>query len=104
MTSSTGEDFLVFLSVERVRFPAEGRQGGLPGANGRIRIGHDGEDLPSKGEFRVPGGKPLILETPGGGGFGDPAAREKDALTQDLDHCLVSQKDAEDLYRGEDDT
>ncbi|MEL7281904.1 MAG: hydantoinase B/oxoprolinase family protein [Pseudomonadota bacterium] len=99
--SSTGEAFLVFLSVERVRFAAHGRHGGRPGAKGRIRIGQDGDDLPSKGEFRVPGGTPLILETPGGGGFGAPQMRDKTALQRDLDHGLVSEDAARADYDAE---
>ncbi|MEL7397583.1 MAG: hydantoinase B/oxoprolinase family protein [Pseudomonadota bacterium] len=98
MVSSSGEDFLVFLSVERVRFAAKGRHGGRPGAKGRIRIGADGKDLPSKGEFRVPGDTPLILETPGGGGFGDPNARCQDALARDVDHGLISPEHAQKHY------
>ncbi|MEL7255040.1 MAG: hydantoinase B/oxoprolinase family protein [Pseudomonadota bacterium] len=102
MVSSTGADYLVFLSVERIRFPAAGRHGGQPGAKGRIRIGEDGADLPSKGEFRVPGDTPLILETPGGGGFGDPKNRAPDALQMDLDQGLVSQDAATSQYGRED--
>ncbi|MEM1238013.1 MAG: hydantoinase B/oxoprolinase family protein [Pseudomonadota bacterium] len=104
MVSSSGEDYLVFLSVERVRFAAEGRYGGGPGAKGRIRIGENGADLPSKGEFRVPGDTPLILETPGGGGFGDPGARDQDALARDVDHGLISPEHAQEQYGWKDST
>ncbi len=90
VSSSIGEDFLLFLSVERVNNPAKGRYGGLDGARGRIRIGADGADLPSKGEFRVPAGKHLIFETPGGGGFGPPCARDEHALRRDVEDGLVS--------------
>ena len=102
MVSSSGEDFLVFLSVERVRFAAQGRHGGGPGAKGRIRIGAEGEDLPSKGEFRVPGDTPLILETPGGGGFGEPSARSQNALARDVDHGLISAEHAREQYGWKD--
>jgi N-methylhydantoinase B len=98
VVSSTGEDFLVFPSVERVLFAAAGRHGGLPGAKGRIRIGHDGPDLPSKGEFRVPGGVPLVLDTPGGGGVGAPQERDPDAVRRDLSHGLISAGSARDVY------
>lgn len=98
LVSATDEDFLVFLSVERVRFPATGRHGGLPGAKGRIRIGQDGADLPAKGEFRVPAGMPLILETPGGGGFGPPRERARDAVLRDLEQALITPKSAHTLY------
>ncbi|MEM6587575.1 MAG: hydantoinase B/oxoprolinase family protein [Pseudomonadota bacterium] len=101
MVSSSGEDYLVFLSVERIRFPAAGRHGGQPAAKGRIRIGNDGPDLPSKGEFRVPGDTPLILETPGGGGFGDPTTRDASAVQEDVETGLVSPETAEKTYGWE---
>ena len=92
VTSATEEDFLLFLSVERVENAARGRQGGHSGATGRIRIGEDGPNLPGKGEVRIPAGETLIFETPGGGGFGDPADRSQSAVNRDLTHGLISEK------------
>ena len=96
--SSQGEDFMVFLSVERVLNPARGRHGGGGGAPGRIRIGHDGPDLPGKGEVRVKAGETLRFETPGGGGFGDPHQRSRDEVRRDLDEGLISSEAARDIY------
>ncbi len=96
--SSQDEEFMVFLSVERVLNPARGRQGGGPGAPGRIRIGHDGPDLPGKGEVRVKAGETLLFETPGGGGFGDPHERSRNDVRRDLDEGLISQEAARDIY------
>jgi len=76
MRSSKDEDFLLFLSVERVLNPARGRYGGGDGAVGRIRIDKCGPDLPGKGEVRVKAGETLIFETPGGGGYG-PAGEQR---------------------------
>jgi len=98
LRSSNGQDFMVFLSVERVLNPAKGRHGGLAGAAGRIRIGHAGEDLPSKGEVRVPAGETLVFETPGGGGFGPPAQRAADKVLRDLEEELISNEAARDIY------
>lgn len=98
LRSSNGEDFMVFLSVERVLNPAKGRLGGLAGAAGRIRIGHAGEDLPSKGEVRVPAGETLVFETPGGGGFGPPAQRATDKVLRDLEEELISNEAARNIY------
>ncbi len=96
--SSQGEDFMVFLSVERVVNPARGRQGGGAGSPGRIRIGHDGSDLPGKGEVRVKAGETLLFETPSGGGFGDPQQRSRDEVRRDLDEGLISREAARDIY------
>ena len=98
LSSATGQDFLVFLSVERVQNPAEGRHGGHAGAPGSIRIGEDGAPLPGKGELRVPGDARLVFETPGGGGFGSPGARSPEAVAQDQRWGLISAAAARDLY------
>ncbi|MEM8795427.1 MAG: hydantoinase B/oxoprolinase family protein [Pseudomonadota bacterium] len=98
ITSSTNEDFLVFLSVERIVNPAKGRSGGLDGAPGRIRIGKNGKDLPGKGELRVAGGERLIFETPGGGGYGRPNEREAEALEKDVANGIVSPEAARTKY------
>ena len=87
--SANGNPFLLFLSVERVKYPAMGRAGGQAGMPGRIRVG-DGEDLPSKGEVRVEAGETLIFETPGGGGFGPPSERARDAVARDVEDRVVS--------------
>ncbi|GAB5468191.1 MAG: hydantoinase B/oxoprolinase family protein [Rhodospirillales bacterium] len=91
------EAFLVFLSVERIRNPARGRAGGQAGAPGRIRR-DGGPDLPGKGEVRIEPGERLIFETPGGGGFGDPEARDPAALARDLAEGLVSPEAARRDY------
>lgn len=98
VSSAIKEDIMLFLSVERVGNPAKGRHGGLNGAKGRIRMGQDGPDLPSKGEFRIEAGKTLIFETPGGGGFGPPQNRTPNALQNDVEADLVSPQAADKLY------
>jgi N-methylhydantoinase B len=95
---ATGEDgFLIFLSVERVKFAAAGRDGGMSGAPGRIRL-DDGDDLPGKGVIRVDSGQHLIFETPGGGGIGEPAARDRQAVADDLNAELISVDTARNVY------
>ncbi|MGB1012122.1 MAG: hydantoinase B/oxoprolinase family protein, partial [Thiolinea sp.] len=91
VTSAINEDFLLFLSVERINNPARGRMGGLPGAAGRIDIAGSDETLPGKGEVRVKAGETLVFKTPGGGGFGDPADRAAEDLARDLKTGIVSQ-------------
>lgn len=98
MRSSDNADFMLFLSVERVLNPANGRFGGQAAAPGRIRISRDGPDLPGKGEVRVKAGETLIFETPGGGGFGPPRERDPDDIRRDLDEGLISRQAAHDIY------
>jgi N-methylhydantoinase B len=94
MTASNDAPFIVFLSVERLKFPALGRMGGQPGAPGRIRFRDGAQDIPGKGELRVEPGDYLIFETPGGGGFGDPAERDPQALALDRKRGLVTEAGA----------
>ncbi|WP_281995176.1 hydantoinase B/oxoprolinase family protein [Ruegeria faecimaris] len=98
MRSAVDEDFMLFLSVERVLNPARGRFGAANGAPGRIRIGQEGPDLPGKGEVRVKAGETLIFETPGGGGFGNPQDRPREDVQRDLEEGLISRKVAREVY------
>jgi N-methylhydantoinase B len=97
LRSANGQPFQVFLSVERVKYPARGRDGGGNGAPGRIRL-DDGPDLPGKGEITVRTGQTLVFETPGGGGFGDPAERDQEMLSRDVRQGLVSPERAKTVY------
>lgn len=99
MCASNDEEFMVFLSVERVLNPARGRHGGGEGAAGRIRLSSGGPDLPGKGEVRVKSGETLIFETPGGGGFGPPQDRDRADVLRDLNEGLISEKVAREVYR-----
>lgn len=98
LSSSTDQDLMLFLSVERIVNPAKGRNGGRDGAPGRIRIGEAGADLPSKGELRIRAGEKLIFETPGGGGYGPPDERCPKALARDVESGLVSTDTARNHY------
>ncbi len=100
MSAANDAPFIVFLSVERLKFPALGRMGGQPGAPGRIRIKGQAQNIPGKGELRVEGDDYLIFETPGGGGFGRPTDRAQDALGLDLMRGLVT-ADGAKRYGGE---
>lgn len=82
--------FMLFLSVERMTYPARGLAGGQPGAPGKIWFASTGAQLPGKGEFEIPAGERLIFETPGGGGYGDPAERDPRAFEEDLLQGLIS--------------
>ena len=58
------------LITERRRHPPPGAAGGHPGAPGRNLI--DGDELPAKVSGRLHPGQRLRIETPGGGGYGEP--------------------------------
>jgi N-methylhydantoinase B len=108
-----GAPFVVSKMFDRVQHPAQGRQGGGPGAAGRVYLrpgvsapaddsapadASAGTDLPGKGRDEVPAGAVLVLETPGGGGMGDVRRRDPQRLRADLDAALISPEAARADY------
>ena len=92
-----GAPFGIYATFERTVHAARGRGGGGPGALGRVRLA-SGKTLRNKGFQVVPEGDRLIVEMPGGGGLGEPAARDPAALAKDLRRGLVSPEAAERDY------
>jgi N-methylhydantoinase B len=68
---------------ERIDHPAQGRSGGCAGAGGRAYL-ESGQKLDGKGLQLIPAGSRLVLETPGGGGHGDPRQRAPELVHQDV--------------------
>ena len=101
VSSANGMPFSVFLSLERIKNPALGREGGKHGMPGRVRLRGRTQDLPGKGELRLEGEDRLIFETPGGGGYGNPLDRLPEALGLDLASGLVTQEGAKAYRRAE---
>jgi len=70
------------LLSERRKFQPYGLAGGKPGASGSASL-IDGEGtvqlLPSKCSVPVHKGDRIRIETPGGGGWGEPAKPKPDA-------------------------
>ncbi len=97
LESSEQAPILLFAGVERTKYPARGRDGGEPGALGRITL-RSGAVLKGKGEQLIPAGDLLYWETPGGGGYGDPLQRDPDMVERDLRLGLVSPHAAEQIY------
>jgi N-methylhydantoinase B/oxoprolinase/acetone carboxylase alpha subunit len=89
--------FGIFATFERVHYPARGREGGEPGANGRVRLG-SGTDLKNKGFQMIPAGDHLIIEMPGGGGYGGAMDRDPDSVAADVKSQLISPEAAEADY------
>ncbi len=85
-----GEPFaMAAATCDRVLFPARGREGGRPGATGRFGL-TSGTTFKGKQNHTVPGDDRLVLELPGGGGYGDPHHRDPDLVAEDVRHGLVS--------------
>ena len=85
--------FICNAIFDRVGHPPRGREGGHDGASGRVAL-KSGATLRPKGFHVIPAGDRLILELPGGGGFGDPALRDPAAHAQDVRDGLLEDPDA----------
>ena len=90
IAATEGHEFDFSAMFDRVRHPAKGRAGGQDGAPGVVRL-DDGTMMRPKGWQHVPAGCRLILELPGGGGYGDPDQRSADARAQDRSSGYVSE-------------
>jgi N-methylhydantoinase B len=88
----------MLCNFERIHNPAKGREGGGEGAAGRVSLA-SGKKIGAKGRQGVPGGDFIRLETPGGGGFGDPAGRDPEQVALDVADGIVSPERAREIYR-----
>jgi N-methylhydantoinase B len=95
--SRVGEPFELLAAYDRIVHPARGRDGGRDGATGSVSL-KSGKKLPGKGFLMVPAGDRLVVNTPGGGGLGDPSARDPAAIGRDLDAGLVSKEASRAAY------
>jgi N-methylhydantoinase B len=96
----------VFLLGERGKYPPFGVNGGQTAALNRFVYETDlGECTPplvSKiTDIRIRPGQKVRLETPGGGGFGDPAARDPARIARDVRLGYVSRDAARHEYKVE---
>ena len=99
--ASGGAD--VALLGERGRYPPFGVAGGFPAALNRFAWDTaDGTAEPPMASkvtgIRIGKGQRVRLETPGGGGYGDPRQRDPVAIARDLRRGLISEATAEADY------
>jgi N-methylhydantoinase B len=92
-----GDAFSISALFDRIDHPARGREEGLPGAPGNLSL-KNGRRLKGKGRQVVPPGETLVMEMPGGGGYGDPSTRPADAVAEDVINGFVSSESARRDY------
>jgi N-methylhydantoinase B len=85
--------FSLLAMFERIQHAAQGRAGGRAGSRGRVHL-LSGQELQGKGLQTIPPNDRLILETPGGGGYGNPHQRALEQLHRDVSFDLVSRQAA----------
>jgi N-methylhydantoinase B len=94
-------DVVVSIRGERYFTPPWGLYGGQPAAVAQAWVERaDGstEEIPSKRVFTLHQGERLHVDTPGGGGYGDPLERDPEAVRQDVCDRRVTVRMARELY------
>jgi N-methylhydantoinase B/oxoprolinase/acetone carboxylase alpha subunit len=97
LEGETSGPLLVNAMFDRVSNPARGRCGGEAGAPGRVYLS-SGRPFGSKGLYEVLPNDTLVLELPGGGGFGDSKKRSLDAIAADLHDEYITPDGAQLAY------
>jgi N-methylhydantoinase B len=95
------EDAVVVRRYDRARFGPSGIGGGRPGHRSLFELhpGTEGEqEMPASGRYELKAGDTFFLQSAGGGGYGNPAQRDPQALARDVAEGYVSRQGAERDY------
>ena len=92
-----GYDFYFNAMFDRIENPARGRDGGGPGGAGSVARA-DGAKLRGKGRQKIASGERLVLQLPGGGGFGSPQERPREQVRADLEAGYITNQQAKADY------
>ena len=91
------EPFLFSGLYDRIDHPAPGLAGGSSGAGGILHVSAD-RTVRAKTSEMLPAGTVVRIDLPGGGGYGDPAKRDPQAIEADLRDGYISAKRAKCDY------
>jgi N-methylhydantoinase B len=94
--ANSGASIRALFQHERQHHAARGAAGGMDGATGRTLV--NGREVDGISEFDLVGGDEVVLELPGGGGYGPAYERSSLLLKRDLAAGLVSPAEAKRLY------
>jgi N-methylhydantoinase B len=95
------EDATVIRRFDKSRFPPSGLSGGKPGLGARfvVKLGMpDEHESPMSARYDMRAGERFLVQSAGGGGYGDPRARDQVALARDVAHGYVSHASAKRDY------
>lgn len=95
------EEATLTIMTERVKTKPWGLMGGGPGMNGEhYVVRRDGNKvlLPSKASIRLMPGDTIYINTPGGGGYGDPCHRSIEAIKRDLEEGKITMEYVKKYY------
>jgi N-methylhydantoinase B len=85
---------------DRFRIRPWGLFGGQPGQLSRFLVERDGETIavPSKSNFPLKKDDLLVVDTAGGGGYGDPRERSREAVLNDIANGYVTVEEGREVY------
>ena len=95
------EDAVVIRRYDKSKFPPSGLDGGRAGGGAKftIRLGTEQEYVtPSSGRYEMKAGERFLIQTAGGGGFGEPTGREGSAVHADVAEGYVTGEAAQKTY------
>jgi N-methylhydantoinase B len=95
------QDATVSRRYDKAKFPPRGVAGGKSGSGSRFIIhlgGKDERETPASGKYELCAGERFLLQSAGGGGYGDPGKRDITALKRDMAEGYVSAASAERDY------
>jgi N-methylhydantoinase B len=96
LRNDTGNTLTMLGMGNRMEFPSQGMFGGGAGS---LRVhAVDGKPVHAKGRIEVAPGQRITVIEAGGGGFGDPRQRNRDAVQADILDGLVSAEAARTVY------
>jgi len=97
VSATEGHEFDFQAMFDRVDHPARGRQGGMDGGTTTIAQ-DDGSAMNGKGKQFVPHGEHVLLEFPGGAGYGPVSERDQALVCRDLARGYISVESAKADY------
>jgi N-methylhydantoinase B len=94
------ESATVIRRYDKSRFPPGGLAGAKAGCGARfvIRLGTPQEAPMPSGRYEMQAGERFLLQSAGGGGYGDPHRRDRAALARDIAEGYVSAAEATKDY------
>lgn len=92
----SGNPAKVAFIGNKFRYPAEGLQGGGPGATRRSFV--DGKEVSSLGMYTLGVNGTIRVDSAGGGGFYKPEDRKKEQVEEDLKNGFISERQAKEVY------
>ena len=101
ISANPGHRIYINAMFDRCQNPARGRNGGRSGAPGSVSL-DDGTAMQSKGQQWIPDGRRLVLNLPGGGGYGDPTQRPREQIITDLSRKYITPEQARRDYGWDD--